>query len=118
MNKKGFTLIELLAVIVLISIIYSIATVLVKNVLVDSKNQLTDFQKKDIEKAAEQYYIREGINKNIECVNVSELLYKEYINESDTENPSDEEKMLLGSVKIIEEANGTFSYEYQDKECE
>lgn len=116
MNKKGFTLVELLAVIVLIAIIASITTVIIKNVLKDSKNELTDLQKKYIEDAAEQYYIREGMSKNVNCVNVSELLEKDYFNSVEIKNPKNEDNMT-GSVKIVENAN-QYSYEYQDSLCE
>lgn len=116
MNKKGFTLVELLAVIVLIAIIASITTVIIKNVLKDSKSELTNIQKKYIEEAAEQYYIREGMSKNINCVNVSELLEKHYFNAEEIKNPKNEENMI-GSVRIIENAN-QYSYEYQNNLCE
>lgn len=114
--NKGFTLVELLAIIVLIAILSSIATVVIKNVLKDSKTELTEIQKKYIEEAAEQYYIREGMNKNVTCVSVSELLEKEYFNAEEIKSPKTEENMT-GSVKIIENAN-QYSYEYQDNPCE
>lgn len=114
--NKGFTLVELLSIIVLIAILSSITTVVIKNVLKDSKSELTVLQKKYIEEAAEQYYIREGMNKNVTCVNISELLEKEYFNAEEIKSPKDEENMT-GSVKIIESAN-QYSYEYQDSLCE
>ncbi len=114
--NKGFTLIELLAVIIVIAVILSISTIVMKNVLKDSKTELTEIQKKNIEDAAEQYYIREGMNKNVTCVNVSELIEKEYFTKDEIKNPKDSENMT-GSVKIIETAN-QYSYEYQDILCE
>lgn len=114
--NKGFTLVELLAVIVIIAVIVSITTVTVKDVLKKSKSDLTDIQKKNIEDAAEQYYLREGMTKNITCVNVSELLEKKYFDATKIKNPEDSEDMT-GSVKITEEANH-YTYKYQDTLCE
>lgn len=115
--NKGFTLIELLAVIVVIAILSSISTVVVRDILINSKDNLTEIQKNYIEEAAKQYYLREGMDKNVTCVNVSELLEKEYFNAKEIKDPKNSNNKITGSVKITNEAN-SYSYKYQTNLCE
>lgn len=115
MYKKGFTLVELLAVIVILSIIALITIVSVNSVIKDSKDNLSETQKKNIEKAAEAYYLKEGMDSNVSCVSVSDLISKGYLDEN-IKDPKDSEDMT-GSVKITFVSN-QYLYEYQTGSCE
>ena len=114
--KNGFTLIELLAVIIILSIILLITIMSVDSVLFNSKNELSELQQKNIEEAAEAYYIKEGMSKDAICVNLSYLTEKGYLERDVVLDPKTKEE-FLGSVKISYEANH-YSYEYQEKTCE
>lgn len=88
-NNKGFTLIELLAVIVILSIILTIATTSVIKNINDSKDKAKYIAAKEIVQIAEAYLATEteGIKlyEGSKCVTVS-LLMKEYL-ENDVTNP-------------------------------
>ena len=99
MNKKGFTLMELL----------------VSNTLTNSKNELSLTQKNMIEDVAEIYYLKEGINEDITCVNISTLVDKGYVDKNDVLDPKTR-KTLPGSVKI-EITSTNISYNYQENVC-
>lgn len=122
MNRKGFTLVELLAVIILLSILSSIAIFLVGDVIKTSREKLTDTQIKNIEEAAKSYYLEEGINDEVytldntkSCVNLSYLIDKGYINDDKIRLLVDN-KEINGSVNIIYKAN-QYSYEYNEDVC-
>lgn len=83
-NKKGFTLIELLAVIVILGIIMTIATTNVLKSIKQSKIKARYIAAKDITEIASAYLATN--NKN--CVEVSELILKKYLN-TDATNPAD-----------------------------
>ena len=116
MNKKGFTLIELLAVLVILAILAIITTVTVSSILDDSKGRLSERQKRNIENAAETYYLKEGMNINDTCVSIEELIQKGYIDRVTVKDPEDTEEMT-GSVKITYASN-QYSYKYQENSCE
>ena len=84
-NKKGFTLIELLAVIVILGIIMTIATTSVLRNIKQSKIKARYIAAKDITAIASAYL--ETNNEN--CVEVSDLIEKGYLND-DVTNPADE----------------------------
>lgn len=114
--EKGFTLIELLAVLIILAIISSISIVVVNKTMTNSKKNISDIQKSNIEDTAEIYYLKEGMNENVTCVNVSYLIENGYFDAKEIKNPENSEAMN-GSVKISYEAN-QYSYKYQDKLCE
>ena len=114
--KNGFTLVELLAVIVILSVVLLITTISVGSVLNESENSLSDTQKKKLEQAAENYYIKEGMNKNDMCVSISELINKGYIENDSVKDPKDKDEMT-GYVKITYASN-QYSYKYQENSCE
>ena len=116
MKKNGFTLIELLAVIVILSILALIATVTVSSLLDDSATSLSNTQKNNIEKAAQTYYLKEGMNIDDTCISVGELIEKGYIEKSSVKDPKDTEEMT-GYVKITYASN-QYSYKYQENSCE
>ncbi|MBQ2946643.1 MAG: type II secretion system protein [Bacilli bacterium] len=116
MKKKGFTLVELLAVLVILSILSIIATVTVSSILNDSKSSLSDRQKRNIENAAETYYLKEGMNSNDMCISVEELIEKGYIDSVTVKDPQDRKEMT-GYVKITYASN-QYSYKYQEISCE
>ena len=116
MKKNGFTLIELLAVLVILSILAIITTVTVSTILNDSRDSLSQRQKRNIEDAAETYYLKEGMNIEDTCVSVEELIEKGYIEGVSVKDPEDAEEMT-GYVKITYASN-QYSYKYQENSCE
>jgi len=114
-NKKGFTLVELLAVIIIIGVIASITIISVNKTINNSKNSLSKVQKKNIEEAAEAYYIKEGMSAGTSCVNVSNLVNNGYIGAQEVIDPKNRETMK-GSVDILYQAN-QYSYVYKSEEC-
>ena len=115
MKIKGFTLIELLAVIIILGVILTITMVSVSKILSSSKSSLSDTQKKRVEEAAEIYYLKEGMNSNVDCVNISDLVSKGYVESKDVIDPKTRES-LPGSVKITYDSN-QYSYDYQENSC-
>ena len=115
MNKRGFTLIELLAVIIILSVIALIVMVSVSSSIDNSSEELTKVQKKTIEDAAEHYYLKEGMNNNVTCVSVRELISKGYTEGKNIIDPSTGKEMT-GFVKISYEAN-QYTYEYKENSC-
>ena len=114
--KNGFTLVELLGVIVLLSVILLITTISVGSVLNESRDSLSDVQKRKIEEIAETYFIKEGINKDHMCISVEYLINKGYIDGDLIKDPKDREKMT-GFVKVTYSTN-QYSYKYQEENCE
>lgn len=114
--NKGFTLIELLAVIVVLSVIALITFLSVNTILTDSKESLSKTQKTSVENAAKTYYLKEGMQIDAACINVSDLISKGYIESTEVIDPKTE-KELTGSVKITYDANH-YNYQYQDTLCE
>lgn len=115
MKKDGFTLVELLAVIVILSILALITVVSVNKTLTNSKNSLSKIQINNVVNAAKTYYINEGMNKDVTCVNISELISKDYIESNKVLDPKTK-KSMEGSVNIINK-NNKYSYEYQESVC-
>mgnify|MGYP004518114495 CR=1 FL=1 len=115
MKSKGFTLIELLAVIVLLAIIFSIVVVSVEGTINNSESKLSKSQIKNIEEAAESYYIEEGMDQNRECVNLSYLTNKGYLDGDQVKDPKTK-KIMEGSVKISLTGN-QYSYKYFNDAC-
>ena len=62
MNKRGFTLIELLGVIVIFAMLVTILVISSDSVVRNSKIKISKSQIDTIEKAANLYYLKEGIN--------------------------------------------------------
>jgi len=121
MKKSGFTLVELLAVIIILAIISTIASLLVGKTITNSTEELTEIQIKNIEEAAKTYYLKEGIaeedynRKNYgTCVNVSYLVENGYIDKK-VINPKNKEE-ITGSVSITYNSN-KYRYDYQETIC-
>ena len=114
--KKGFTLIELLAVIVILAIVLLITVVSVDSTLLNSKKNLYSIQQKNIEEAAKTYYLKEGMLFDDECVSVSKLLSKGYLEGEKVTNAETKEEMT-GYVKITYN-NNQYNYKYQEDTCE
>ena len=122
MNNKAFTLTELLAVIILLTLLTSIVVFSVGSVLNTSKENLTKTQISNIEKAAETYYLREGIDdtdynldETEDCVNLSYLIENGYIDDDEIENFVNNNK-LDGSVEINYNSN-QYTYKYKENKC-
>ena len=114
--KKGITLIELLAVIVILAIVLLITIVSVDSTLLNSKKNLYSIQQKNIEEAAKTYYLKEGMLFDDECVSVSKLLSKGYLEGEKVINAETKEEMT-GYVKITYN-NNQYNYKYQEDTCE
>lgn len=121
MNNKGFTLVELLAVIIILSILTLIVTITVGTTINNSNKNLSETQIKNIENAAEAYYLKEGMNdldyskeSTKTCVNVSYLTENGYID--DIGMIEQDKDLSLGSVKITYKSN-EYTYEYQESVC-
>ena len=113
--NKGFTLVELLAVLIILAVISLIVMVSVGDTISNSKNSLSDVQKKRIEEAAEIYYNREGMNIDADCVNVSDLIEDGYIQGDAVLDPKNKNQMV-GSVSITYASN-QYVFEYQEQAC-
>ena len=116
MKTGGFTLIELLAVLFIIAVVVSITVVSVNSVLSSSEDSISDLQKKNVEEAARVYYLKEGMNTEVTCVSVEDLVDKGCIEGSEVTDPKTKEK-VEGSVKITYASN-QYSYKYQNVSCE
>lgn len=90
-NNKGFTLIELLAVIVVLSIILTIATTAVLKTIKDSKEKAKYIAAKEIVDIAESYF---ATNSSATDVTINDL--SDYL-ESDATNPATGENDLLNN---------------------
>lgn len=84
-NKNGFTLIELLAVIVILSIILTIATTNILKSINDSKEKTKYTAAKEIVNIAEAYIATHGVDEE-GCVMVETMIEDKYI-ETDVTNP-------------------------------
>jgi len=115
MKKKGFTLVELLAVLIIISVLAVITVVTVGSILDDSRDKLSDRQRRNLEEAAKTYYLKEGMNADETCVDIDELISKGYLERSVVTDPKDSEEMK-GSVKITYSSN-QYTYVYQEYSC-
>ena len=115
MKKNGYTLVELLATIIILGALCAITLVSVSGILKNSKNNLSNVQKERIEKIAEIYYLKEGMNSGATCINISDLVDKGYVESKEVLDPKTRE-VLPGSVKI-EDTSTKISYTYQENAC-
>lgn len=115
MKKNGFTLVELLAVIIILSVIALITTISVTSILANTEESLNDVQIAKIEEAAQIYYIKEGVNSGVSCVNLSDLIDLGYI-QSDVVKDIEKRDDMNGSVDISESSNHT-TYIYKETTC-
>lgn len=120
--KNGFTLIELLAVIVILSLIATISIITVGDSIENTKETLSEQQIINIENRAKEYYLKEGMNKEVivdgkmtTCVNVSYLKGAGFIKDEDIIDPKTKE-IMNGSVIIKFEFN-QYTYTYQGVPC-
>ena len=97
MKKKGFTLIELLAVIVVLAIIALISSMLILNIIEDSRKSAAEASARTIARTAEIYYIRNEMDKKI----------IEIIDLSQDELKYDGEQASKGYIKFNEEGNAS-----------
>ena len=118
--NKGFTLIELLAVVILLSVLSGVVLFSLGNSLNNSKNKLTDNQISTIEKAAQVYYLNEGINsekynfnKTKSCVNLEYLIKNGYIDDDKVIDMANNKEL---NVEVTYNAN-QYNYRYKDGEC-
>ena len=129
MNKKGFTLVEVLAVVVILSIILSMATFGVMNIRRNSLQKLVDTKISNLESSA-IIYGQENQNELTETcnidevdydfcklVNVKDLIENEYYttNEANSENKKDlinnvtNKSMLCDEIQIYKKNNRVYA---------
>lgn len=119
MDNKGFTLVELLAVILLLGIILTITLFSVNRTVKESENKISEIQIEKIEKSAEIYYLKEGINNSNDdiehCVNLSYLIEYGYLDNSNVIDAYNK-KDMNGSVTITLK-NNRYIYKYKENMC-
>ena len=129
MNKKGFTLVEVLAVVVILSIILSMATFGVMNIRRNSIQKLVDTKISNLESSA-IIYGQENQNELTETCNIDEVDYdfcklvnvkylieNEYYttNEANSENKKDlinnvtNKSMLCDEIQIYKKNNRVYA---------
>ena len=120
MNKKGFTLVELLAVIVILGLLIAIISPVVKNLLNDSKDSLSEQQKKLVVEATKKYMIEnsellpEGSNRAI--VYMSDLIDKGVIDNDKIIDPKS--KGEINGCVVVSYNNEFNQYDYNYSENE
>ena len=137
MNKKGFTLVEILAVVVILSIILSLATLGVMNIRRNSLQKLVDTKISNLESSAVLYGQENQDELDAECkvgdetyssckkMTVRELIEKDYYKSEETNNNGEKdlinnvtrESMLDDKVIIFKKNNRVYS-KYVDADVE
>ena len=120
MNKKGFTLVELLAVIVILGLLIAIISPVVKNLINDSENNLSEQQKKLVVEATKKYMIEnsellpEGSNRAI--VYMSDLIDKGVIDNDKIIDPKSKGEINGCVVVSYNNEFNQYDYNYSDNE--
>ena len=120
--NKGFTLMELLAVIVLLALLSGVVLFSLGSIINSSKTNLTNNQITLIEKAAQVYYLEEGINSEKysfnntkSCISLEYLIKNGYVDDDKVINIA-KNKEFNGSVEVTYKAN-QYQYKYKDTKC-
>lgn len=125
MKRNAFTLVELLAVLVIIGILSAISIAVYSNSIVESKNSLSDFQKKQLIESARTYVAVNTIGFNnifdnmivgedTSCVALAiKVLITEGLIGQNVVDPKDTRTELDGYIKIkYDSATSQYEYEY------
>lgn len=104
-NKNGFTLIELLAVLVILSIIMTIAIPNITSSLERSKNKQKKAKEELIESAAELYVDSHQNTINSGCINITTLIDNKLLTREEVKDPTNENYTLCGCVAYDKTAN-------------
>ena len=117
-NKNGFTLVELLAVIVLVSIVSTLAVVSVSYIIKTGKISVYKNHEKALENSVKNYIIdsKDEIDFNsLNKINIyySDLIDKQYMNELKDPNGGD----CSDSYVIIEKNNSSINLDFNYKTC-
>lgn len=121
MNKKGFTLVELLAVIVILGLLVAIINPVVKNLLNDSKESLSDQQKKLVVEATKKYMVEnsellpEGSDRSI--IYMSDLISKGVIDNDKIIDPKSKEELNGCVVVSYNDSFNQYEYNYSESDC-
>ena len=113
--KRAFTLIELLGVIIVLAVISLIVFPIVDKSIKTSKEESLNSIIKTIEKAAQEYVIREhmGYTTSYDKVAIDELIATGYLKDNII-NPVTNEKMNGCVVYKWQDEYNQYEYEYQD----
>ncbi len=120
MNKKGFTLVELLAVIVILGLLITIISPVVKNLINDSEDSLSDQQKKLVVEATKKYMVEnsellpEGSDRAI--VYMSDLIDKGVIDNDKIIDPKSKGEINGCVVVSYNNEFNQYDYNYSDNE--
>ena len=120
MNKKGFTLVELLAVIAILGLLIAIISPVVKNLINDSEDSLSEQQKKLVVEATKKYMIEnsellpEGSDRAI--VYMSDLIDKGVIDNDKIIDPKS--KGEINGCVVVSYNNEFNQYDYNYSENE
>lgn len=120
MNKKGFTLVELLAVIAILGLLIAIISPVVKNLINDSENNLSEQQKKLVVEATKKYMIEnsellpEGSDRAI--VYMSDLIDKGVIDNDKIIDPKSKGEINGCVVVSYNNEFNQYDYNYSDNE--
>lgn len=98
MNKKGFSLIELLAVIVILGIIMTVATIGVIKYLEQSRKQAYDTMEKSSYDAARNYLMEQSIITYPLTLKIEDLVEEGYLEA--LEDPVNKGRICKGNVVI------------------
>ena len=109
MNNKGFTIMELLAVLVVISVIFSIVAFFVKGTAASTMTQIDEISNNLIFSAAREYVLEENVGFNSEgyvCVTVQELIEYGYVNKGNNSDEiikisRDNQTMVITKVEYV-----------------
>ena len=115
MNKKAFTLIELMAIIVILSVVSLMTVTVINDLLSKSKNNLSDDQIKNIERAAKEWALKNE-NETNNCIEITTLKNEGYLQDNIIDPKT--KKEITGSVKITYKENlKQYEYKYDKNKC-
>ena len=113
MNKKGFTLVELISTVAILVLLVTITTIIILNVVENTKEQLDQGTKSVLFNAAESYLTdNTSVSANgTYTVTVATLLNNDLISETFIEAHGSD-SITSNSCVIVNVTNGAMTYEF------